>query len=72
MYDFIEKNSFWLKDYAEYMAIKDNQNLVAWTEWTEKLRLRDEETLNKYREKLKDEIEFYYFIQYSFLNSGQA
>ncbi len=64
--DFIEKNSFWLKDYAEYMAIKDNQNLVAWTEWPEKLRLRDEETLNKYREKLKDEIEFYYFIQYEF------
>lgn len=63
---FIEKNRFWLKDYAEYMAIKDNQNLVAWTEWPEKLRLRDEETLNKYREKLKDEIEFYYFIQYEF------
>lgn len=64
--DFVKKNEFWIKDYAEYMAIKNNNGLVAWTNWPEKLRLRDEKTLNKYRKELKDEIEFYYFIQYEF------
>ena len=63
---FYEKNSFWLKEYALYMAVKDSMGGLCWTDWEEGLRLREEETLAAYEKKLEEEIRFYVFIQYMF------
>ena len=30
---FVEKNAYWLEDYALFMAIKDSKGGVCWTEW---------------------------------------
>ena len=63
---FREKNKFWIEDYALYMAIKNEKELVSWQEWDEKLRLREEKTLNEYRVKLEKEINYWIFLQYHF------
>lgn len=57
---------FWLDDYALYMAIKDKNNGSAWYEWEDGLRLREKASILKAKEELKEDIEFYKFLQYEF------
>lgn len=64
--DYCERNKWWLDDYALYMAIKDSLGGKSWLEWDENLKSRDEDTLCKYKEILKEDIIFYKYIQYLF------
>lgn len=65
---FVKKNEYWLKDYALFMALKDQFKGVSWLDWEEKIRLRKSKALKEYTESLHDEIEFYQFLQYVFRN----
>jgi len=56
----------WLEDYALFMAIKEENNKVSWTKWDKELRFRKPEVIDKARERLKKEIGFWKFIQYTF------
>lgn len=56
----------WLDDYSLFMALKTENNLVSWTEWSDELRFRKPEAIAEARERLKDEIGFWKFIQYTF------
>ena len=64
--EFTKQNSFWLEDYALYMALKDSFGGKCWIEWDEKIRLREKSALKKYQETYRTEINFYKFIQYLF------
>ena len=63
---FEETHSFWLEDYALYMAVKDSFGGVCFIEWDEDIRLRKKAAVTKYKKQLKEEIEFYKFQQYLF------
>ena len=63
---FCAVESYWLEDYALFMALKEVNKLHAWTEWDEKLRIRDEKSLKDARDKLKDGILLEKFKQYIF------
>lgn len=63
---FEEVNSFWLDDYSFFMALKTFSGSKEWMQWDEKLKNRDEKTLEEYRKKLSDEIGFWKFCQYKF------
>lgn len=63
---FITDNEFWLPDYALFMALKDYYKGVSWAEWDDDIRFRTEAGLNKYRHLLKDDIDFWIFVQYEF------
>ena len=69
---FVEKNAFWLDDYALYMAVKDSKGGICWVEWEEGIRLREHSAMERYREELAEEIGFYKFIQYLFATQWQA
>ncbi|MCM1534823.1 MAG: 4-alpha-glucanotransferase [Clostridium sp.] len=69
---FVEKNSFWLEDYALYMAVKNAFGGVCFLEWDEDIRLRKKKALVRYREELAEEIAFYRFQQYLFSTQWQA
>ena len=56
----------WLDDYSLFMALKTENNLVSWTEWDKDLRFRKPEAIEAARERLKEEIGFWKFIQYTF------
>lgn len=63
---FKEIESAWLEDYALYMAVKNRFQGKSWDEWAEDIRVRRPEAMAYYREELKDEIEFYKYLQYLF------
>lgn len=63
---FLQEQREWLADYALFMALKDHFPGADWQSWPEDLRLRDPKTLQEYREKLKYQIVFQYFLQYKF------
>jgi len=65
--DFCEKNSFWLEDYALFMAVKESFDNLEWLKWPDDIRLRDPETVEKYIERLENEINFWKFTQYKFI-----
>lgn len=56
----------WLEDYALFMALKDHFGGISWDNWTEDIRLRKEEALKHWKERLAKEIGFYQFLQYQF------
>ena len=62
-----EKEASWVKDYAEFMAIKEFFGNKALQEWDDKAVVRREEAaLDAYREKLKDAITYHKVTQYFF------
>lgn len=69
---FVEQNAHWLEDYALYMAVKDSFGGVCFAEWDEDIRLRKKAALAKYRKLLKNEIDFYRFLQYLFDTQWKA
>ncbi len=64
--DFQERESFWLKDFALFSAIKEKHNGDSWLNWEESLRKREKEALKAAEEELSDEIGFVCFMQYAF------
>ena len=64
--EFQEKEAEWLCDYALFMALKDNFKGKSWTQWPEDIRLRKPQALQSYKEKLKEQILFYEYLQYEF------
>ena len=63
---FVKKNSFWIDDYALFMALKDAHGGKSWETWESKLRFRDKEAMKKAREKYASDMDFYRFLQYEF------
>lgn len=63
---FQERERYWLRDYAIFMAVKQRFGGVAWSEWAEDIRLRWGYAMEYYQTELYYEIEFYEFLQYIF------
>ena len=64
--DFCLNASFWLDDYATFMALKDSHGCASWMQWERPLRFREEAALNEARQKLSSEIDFYKALQFLF------
>ena len=64
--EFKAKNSFWLKDYALYFAIKDNQGGKAFDCWEEGYKLREPNIIKRAENELSEDIGFYEMLQYLF------
>ncbi|HOL48880.1 MAG TPA: 4-alpha-glucanotransferase, partial [bacterium] len=67
---FCNENNYWLNDYALYNALTNHLNKY-WLEWDDELKNREKGALERYSEKLKEEINFYKFIQYIFTRQWQ-
>lgn len=66
------ENSYWLPDFALYMALKDHHGQEDWPHWEKPLRLREPEALQKAREELSEDVAFYEFVQYEFFAQWKA
>ena len=69
---FRKENGWWLENYALFMAIKASQGMKAWSEWPEELRLRENAALEKARDELRPDVEFYIFVQFLFYRQWEA
>ncbi len=64
--NYVRDNSYWLDDYALYMAVKNSFDGKSWSEWDEDIKLRKPAAMECYREKYAEEVMFYQFQQYLF------
>lgn len=60
------QEGLWLHDYAMYMAIKWRFNLQSWQNWAEDIKKRYGYSMDYYNKELKDDIEYWKFVQYIF------
>ncbi len=67
---FCEANKDWLEDYALYLTFKKHFK-SGWTEWPEKIRDRDSETLASFSAKMAEEIKKEKFFQLLFFTQWQ-
>ena len=63
---FVKENTYWLNDYAIYMACRDMQGQKEWFKWDEKYRKSTQKVKAELKKTLKDEIKYYCFIQFLF------
>lgn len=71
-YEFCEKQSHWLGDYALFMALKDKFHGVEWSKWDRELRVREPQAIRQAAEELQQEILFYQMLQYLFYQQWSA
>lgn len=69
---FLKEESFWLEDYALFMAIKHAHGGKSLLYWGEHIRLRDKDTMAHFKAQLKDEVDFHKFMQYEASKQYQA
>ena len=63
---FVRKNKSWLDNYALFMAIKDSQGGIAWTQWPEEYRFLSAKLRRLLLKDMDDSINYYRFIQFIF------
>ena len=63
---FVERERYWLPDYALFMAVKEAFGGRCWLDWDADIRDRKPEAMAAYAEKEKDEIRFFEFVQFLF------
>ena len=69
---FRRENGSWLENYALFMAVKAKFNMVSWTEWKDEgIRLNRRDAVERYSRELKEEIDFYVFMQYLFFRQWE-
>ena len=69
---FCSKEAEWLDEYTLFMALKDANGGVAWSEWDDALKLRKPEAIEEAKEKYADDIAFYKMLQYLFFKQWTA
>lgn len=62
---FVKKNG-WVNDYGLFMALKFANGGKAWYEWEDGLRLCKSASIKEAKEKYRDEIIFWQFLQYEY------
>lgn len=65
---FLIKNKYWIEDYSLFMACKDHFKGTSWYQWEDSIKNREDEGIKKYSHHLKDEMDFWKFIQYEFMS----
>ncbi|MGR9013118.1 MAG: 4-alpha-glucanotransferase [Gammaproteobacteria bacterium] len=63
---FCQEKSFWLDDFALFLALRVEFGLQSWNQWPEPLKERDEKAIKEARCRFKTQIECIKFEQYVF------
>ncbi len=69
---FCKNNSFWLEDYALFMALKEAHGGAPWQEWERPLRDRDGLALEQARRALGADVGFWKGVQFLFFRQWEA
>ena len=70
--EFLRDNSWWLADYALFMAVKGFFKDAVWSEWPEDIRMHWGFAMDYYRRELYYDVEFQYYMQFKFFEQWQA
>jgi 4-alpha-glucanotransferase len=61
---FAEQNTFWLEDFATFVAIKHHLGGQPWSQWPTEIRDRKKRALTSLRKELREQIDRELFLQY--------
>ena len=64
--DFCEINSYWLNDYALFMALKDAHGGASWNTWETAIANRQPEAIKQWQQKLSAEVFCNIYLQFEF------
>lgn len=68
-----QREKRWLHDYAMFMALKRHFHMESWMDWEdEDIRLRRPEAMARYETLLKDDIQFFTYLQFLFFRQWTA
>lgn len=71
--DFCEENSWWLDDYALFMALKQAHGGEAvWTAWDQAIASRQSGAMSEWGSRLHSEVGFHKFTQFEFFRQWTA
>ena len=71
--DAFRRENTWVENYALFMAVKRHFDMQCWTDWPDEgIRLHKKEAVAEYGEKLKDEVDFWVFLQVLFFRQWEA
>ncbi len=63
----------WLPNYALYMAVKSHFGMKSWLEWPDAdIRVRTPEAVERYRRELREDVDFFTYLQYLFYRQWNA
>lgn len=62
--DYIEKNKYWLRDYAIFRRLKDVYNFSSWTSWQDEFKDPHSNYISKFENQEKIQIDFFKYIQW--------
>ena len=67
------ENADWVESYGLYMAVKAHFGMAAWTQWPDEgIRMRRPEAVAEYGQMLKEDVDFYIFLQFLFFKQWNA
>jgi 4-alpha-glucanotransferase len=69
---FCDHEEWWLEDYAQFMAIKQANQLRNWQDWDRPLRLREPDALASFVAEHAREMQFVRFVQFNFQRQWQT
>ncbi|WP_243029341.1 4-alpha-glucanotransferase [Thermus altitudinis] len=70
--EFWEKEAFWLRDYALFMALKEAHGGLPWNRWPMPLRLREDKALKEAEGQLSQAVAFHAWTQWLFFQQWGA
>lgn len=69
---FTTSNSYWLEDYAMFMACSISNDRASWNTWDDDIARRKPAALKKLKQQSADEIAFQTWLQYEFFEQWYA
>ena len=63
---FCKENEEWLNDFSFFMAAKDYHHGELWVKWDKGLVVRDKNVMDKWENKIADDINYHKFVQFQF------
>ncbi len=70
--NFCEQYSYWLDDYALFMAVKEANNNESWHRWEPGISKRQPEAMEDWKNRLSDEIFHHKFMQFQFFKQWKS
>ena len=69
---FRTKNAYWIENYGMYMALKFESGQQSYQNWDASIRLRQPDAMADAFLRLKDDIDFWVYLQYRFFEQWNA
>ena len=69
--EFIDQQQHWLIPYANFLTLKQHHDFRPWWEWSEPLKMAEDDAVNNFISEHQDTYNYYCFLQFAFYRQWQ-